>query len=104
MDHRQPRLCKDCGRPWRIYSEPVPCPRPGDCWECDLFRDILGEEFDGTHADQVDDVDQAVSYQCPHGPEYSLLCRGCGARVSGWGAGAAGFGELCGCDGVRGSA
>ena len=45
-----------------------------------------------------DDVDEVVSWKCPHGTEWTLHCKGCGAEVDNWGMGAAGFRDLCGCE------
>lgn len=93
-----PKVCRDCDRPWGTYT-PTPCPKPGDCWECDMFAMIESEDVPpGTHWDLELDVDEVVSYQCPHGTEWDQLCKGCGHKVGGWGMGAAGFGELCGCE------
>lgn len=92
------RRCAECGRPWRTYTY-VPCDKPDDCWECDLLS-VANPEYDGKHPDDIhDDVDEVVAWRCPHGTMFDLNCRGCGSKVSGWGMGAAGFGELCGCDG-----
>lgn len=88
------RNCRECGRVWRTYTY-TPCDKDGDCWECDMFALI---DHPREHGEAHDDADEVASYQCAHGVEYDVLCRGCGAKVSGWGMGAAGFGELCGCD------
>lgn len=91
------RACKQCGRVWRTYVD-VACGNPGDCSECNFAFEILGEP-QTTHREIVsEDFDEVVSYSCPHGTGYDWLCRGCGSKVGGWGIGAAGFGELCGCE------
>lgn len=83
------RACSQCGRVYRrIVSTPCDCPPDQPCIERDLF---------GHHADSDGkDVDEAMSWRCPHGVEYAWSCRGCGHDLGGWGVGAAGFGELCG--------
>lgn len=86
--------CPQCGTAWRttIY---VPCATP-DCWECDLSASLGAQR---RHVDAMNEDAVAVAvWKCPHGTEWSLRCRGCGHEVSNWGVGAAGFGELCGCE------
>ena len=87
-----PPAC-ECGRVWRTYTY-APCHKD-ECWECDLFDAVL--DYGRVHGEAHDDVDEVVSWKCAHGTGYDLLCRACGAWVSGWGIGAAGFGELCEC-------
>lgn len=84
------RLCKGCSRPYATY---VLRPCQGDfCIDCAIFDPAE------SHWEMERDVDLVASYKCPHGVEYVELCRGCGAKVGAWGVGAAGFGELCGCE------
>ena len=90
-----PRACRNCGRLWGTYTS-SPCTKPGDCWECDMFAIV--DRPPGTHWELEVDVDEMVSYQCPHGTTWDQLCKGCGSKVGAWGVGAAGFGELCGCE------
>lgn len=83
------RRCKKCDRVWMTTAEsPCDCPPEKSCLSRDLFEH---------HTDYDVDVDEVVARSCPHGTEYDQLCKGCGEKVSGWGVGAAGFLELCGC-------
>lgn len=83
------RKCPNCGRIWMTtFESPCDCPPERSCIDRDIF---------GHHNNAEQDVDEVVARSCPHGQEYDQLCKGCGQRVSGWGIGAAGFLELCGC-------
>lgn len=87
------RRCENCDRVWRTTSEsPCDCPpEEGPGIRC--IERALGMD----HHNSETDVDEVVARSCDHGVEYDLLCKGCGHKVSGWGVGAAGFLELCGC-------
>ncbi len=89
------KTCRSCGRPWRKYVT-RPCDKGADCWECNLVPGGAPEHIDGVDTD-FEDYDEVETYRCPHGAEWEWRCRGCGHVVGGWGAGSAGFGELCGC-------
>lgn len=84
--------CPNCERVWRTWTF-TPCDKD-DCWECNLST-LIGHPRE--HFETHDDVVEVVSYQCPHGVEYDLLCKGCSTKVSGWGMGGIGFGEVCEC-------
>lgn len=96
MAGRDELSCKGCGRVWRTYVE-TPCPKGGvDCWECDI--QVVLDIPVGVHRDAQDDAHEDISYRCLHGTEYVLRCKGCCAKVSGWGVGAAGFRDMCDCE------
>lgn len=89
------RNCKQCGRPWMVTME-SPCDCPPEDADGGGVRCIDRAVF-GHHTDSEFDVVEVVARSCPHGTEYDQLCKGCGAWVGGWGVGAAGFLETCGC-------
>ncbi|GGF39309.1 hypothetical protein GCM10007298_38750 [Williamsia phyllosphaerae] len=90
---RVPTRCQKCGRPWRTWFYER-CDQGPDCWECGMeFRSVTK----GWHADYALDCVEVVAWSCPHGTMFEQRCHGCGVKVSAWGVGAAGFGELCGC-------
>lgn len=89
------KSCENCGKVWRSYTY-TPCDKGPDCWECNMMSVGLREPVT-EHGEAHDDVREVETYRCPHGVAFSLFCTGCNHRVSGWGIGSAGFGELCGC-------